>query len=95
MRLIGGKVYKKACGEHALAVQLTHLEITLRYFRRFPLKTKKRVSLIKFIAIRALTLKSIASKSPMTPNQLLVVRRKAAEINKITGVVEDKVRPTK
>jgi hypothetical protein len=84
--LLGGKIcFYRAATVHVLAVQLTHLETTLRYFERFPLKTKKRVSLTKFIDIRTQVLKSITAKTHLTPAELSSVRKKAAEINKIAG----------
>jgi hypothetical protein len=84
--LLGGKIcFYRAATVHVLAVQLTHLETTLRYFERFPLKTKKRVSLTKFIDIRTQVLKSITAKTHLTPAELSSVRKKAAQINKIAG----------
>lgn len=94
--LLGGRVsFQKAYGGHNLSVQLTHLKTTLRYFRLFPLKTIKRVSLIKFLAIYTTVIKSILQKRVLSPEELLVIRKKAKEINKTSGLADDKVRSTK
>lgn len=94
--LLDGRVaFQKSYSGHNLSVQLTHLKPTLRYFRLFPLKTIKRVALIKFLAVYATLIKSILQKRVLTPEELLGIRRKAKEINKTEQLVDDKVRPTK
>jgi hypothetical protein len=94
--LLGGRLsFQKSYGGHNLSVQLTHLRPTLRYFQLFPLKTVKRVSLIKFLAVYKMLIESIAHKRVLTPEELLVLRRKAKEINEIGSLADDKVRPTK
>lgn len=93
--LVGGRLsFQKSYSGHNLSVQLTHLKPTLRYFRRFPLKTIKRISLIKFLAIYKPVIRSILEKRPLTADELLLIRRRAKEINKVAGLVEDKVRST-
>lgn len=82
--LVGGRLsYQKSYKGHNLSVQLTHLKIVLRYFRLFPLKTIKRISLIKFLAIYRSSLKSIVEKRLLTAGELLLVKKRAREINKI------------
>jgi hypothetical protein len=94
-KLIGGRLsFQKSYNDHNLSVQVTHLKVTLRYFRQFPLKTIKRISLIKFLAIYTPVVKSISEKQPLTSAELSLIRRRAKEINKIVELVEDKVRPT-
>jgi hypothetical protein len=94
--LTGGRLsYQKSYKGYSLSVQLMHLKVILRYFRVFPLKTIKRVSLVKFLAIYRVLLKSIAEKRLLTPRELLFVKKRAKEINKIAELVEDKVRSTK
>lgn len=94
--LLGGRVsFQKSYAGHNMSVQSTFLKPTLQYFRRFPLKTIKRVALIKFLAVYKTLIASILHKRGLTPEELLVIRRKAKEINKVSGVVDDKVRPTK
>jgi hypothetical protein len=93
--LLGGKLsFQKSYSGHNLAVQATHLKAVLRYFRIFPLKTIKRVSLIKFLAIHRLLIRSIAEKRVLTSDELSCIRRHAKEINKSKELVEDKVRST-
>ena len=95
-RLLDGKVsFQKSYGGHNLSVQLTRLRPTLRYFRLFPLKTIKRVALIKFLAIYATLIKSRLQKRVLAPEELVLIRRKAKEINNTLGLVDDKVRPAK
>lgn len=94
--LLDGRLsYQKSYKGYNLSVQWTHLKALLRYFRVFPLKTIKRVSLIKFLAIYRPLLKSMAEKRLLTRGELLLVKKRAREINKIAGLVEDKVRSTK
>lgn len=91
--LLNGKVaFQKSYGGHNLTVQLTYLKPTLRYFRLFPLKTMKRVALIKFLAIYATVIDSIIQKRALTHEELLAIRRKAKEINNFSGLADDKVR---
>lgn len=94
--LLCGKVaFQKSYGGHNLSVQLAYLGLTLRYFRLFPLKTIKRVALIKFLAIYKTVTDSLLQKRPLTLEKLSAIRRKAKEINKIEQLTDDKVRPTK
>lgn len=94
--LIGGRLsFQKGYGGHNLSVQLTNLKVILRYFRVFPLKTIKRVSLIKFLHIYSVIIKSIADRRILNQAELAGIRYKAKEINKVKTLVEDKVRPTK
>lgn len=94
--LISGKVsFQKSYAGHNLSVQLTHLTVILRYFRLFPLKTIKRVSLIKFLVIYRQLVQSIKNKRPLSTEELTLVKKKAKEINKIKNLVEDKVRSIK
>jgi len=92
--LLNGKVaFQKSYGGHNLSVQLTYLKPTLRYFRLFPLKTIKHVSLIKFLAVYDLLINSILQQRVLTPDELLLIRKKAKEVNKTPGLADDKVRP--
>ena len=94
--LLNGKVsFQKSYGGHSLSVQLTYLKVVLRYFRLFPLKTIKRVALIKFLAIYKQLLETMTNKKPFSPDELRVVKKRAKEINKIENLVEDKVRSIK
>jgi hypothetical protein len=94
-KLVGGRLsFQKSYSGHNLSVQISHLKVTLRYFRQFPLKTIKRISLIKFLAIYRPVVRSISEKRPLTSAELSLIRRRAKEINKIVELVEDKVRPT-
>jgi len=94
--LLCGRVsFQKSYGGHNLSVQLTYLKSALRYFRVFPLKTLKRISLIKFLAIYKLLIASISRKQPLSSEELRLIKIRAKEINKIESLVEDKVRSTK
>lgn len=94
--LINGRVsFQKSYSGHNLSVQLTFLKVILRYFRIFPLKTIKRVSLVKFLVIYRQLIKSIAQKRSLSSDELALVIKRAKEINKIENVVEDKVRSIK
>jgi len=95
--LVGGRLsYQKSYKGYNLSVQLTHLKVVLRYFRLFPLKTIKRVSLIKFLSIYRPLLKSVAEKRLLTVDELSLIKKRVGEINKIAeGFAEDKVRSTK
>lgn len=93
--LVGGRLsFQKSYGGHNLSVQITRLKPVLAYFRRFPLKTIKRISLIKFLVIYRIVTSSIAKKQPLDAKELFLIRTRAKEINKITGLIEDKVRST-
>jgi len=93
--LVGGRLsFQKSYGGHNLGVQITRLKPVLAYFRRFPLKTIKRISLIKFLVIYRIVTSSIAKKQPLDAKELFLIRTRAKEINKITGLIEDKVRST-
>ncbi len=93
---VNGKVsFLKSCGDYNLSVQLTCLKTILGYFRRFPLKTIKRVALIKFLVVYRAVMSSILQKRPLSPSELALVRKRAKEINKIEKLVEDKVRSIK
>ena len=94
-RIDGRVSFQKSYGGHNLSVELTHLRGILRYFRLFPLKTIKRVSLVKFLSVYSAVIKSIADKRTFTPKELEVLRRKMKQINKIKNLDEDKVRSTK
>jgi len=92
--LIGGRLsFQKLHGGHALTVQTTNLKPLLRYFQNFPLKTIKRVSLIKFLAIYRVVITSTANKKLLSVEEMRFIKRRANEINKLEKVVEYKVRP--
>lgn len=110
--LLNGKLFfQPGYGGYNLTVQLTFLKRALHYFRRFPLKTKKRIALIKFLTIYRLLTTSMEQGRPLTSSELALIRKRAKEINpdwrvrwkanskvvvdKIEAVVEDKVRSTK
>lgn len=80
--LLSGKVsFQKSYGGFNLSVQLTFLKKTFHYFRRFPLKTKKRISLIKFLTVYRLLTESLKQKRLLSPEELALVRKRAKEIN--------------
>ena len=89
--LIGGRVvFQKSASVHNLTVQLTHLRPILRYFRLFPLKSQKRIVLLKFLAIYKPYIKSIAEKRLLTAEEMVVVRRRAREVNKFNELLKIK-----
>jgi hypothetical protein len=80
--LLGGKLsFQKGYDGYNLSVQLTFLKKTLHYFRRFPLKTKKRIALIKFLTVYRLLTESMEQKRLLSPAELALVRKRAKEIN--------------
>lgn len=80
--LLGGKLsFQKGYGGYNLSVQLTFLKKILHYFRQFPLKTKKRIALIKFLTIYRLLISSMEVGRLLTSKELAVVRKRAKEIN--------------
>jgi hypothetical protein len=94
--LVNGKVcFLKSYGGHNLSVQLMYLKVLLRYFRVFPLKTIKRVALVKFLAVYRKVLENARRKHPLSSDELEAMKKRAKEINKIEGFADDKVRPTK
>jgi len=82
--LTAGRVsYQKGYNEHNLSVQLANLRPILRYFQLFPLKSLKRVALIKFLAIYKLYGKSATENCVLRAKEMMIVRRRVREINKI------------
>lgn len=80
--LLSGTVsFHKSYGRHNLRVRPTFLKKTLHYFRRFPLKSKKRISLIKFLTVYDLLIRCREQKRPLTEEELTLVRKRAKEIN--------------
>lgn len=92
--LLSGRVHTTRDG-HNLTVNRLYLADALRYFRMYPLKTKKRIALQKFLYIYRLLRDYDAAKTRFTPRQLARVRHLTAQINKKSNErSEDKVRPT-
>lgn len=80
--LLDGKLsFQKSYSGYNLSVQLTFLKKILHYFRRFPLKTKKRIALIKFLTVYRLLTTSMERGRLLTPTELALVRKRAKEIN--------------
>ena len=80
--LLGGRLsFLKSYNGYNLTVNFTFLKKALQYYCRFPLKTKKRISLIKFLSVYNLLIAALAKKRPLTAVELTFVRKRAKEIN--------------
>lgn len=80
--LLDGKIsFQKKYEGHNLTVNLTFLKKVLHYFRKFPLKTKKRISLIKFLSVYKLLNRVLTKKRSLTIPELNFIRKKAKQIN--------------
>lgn len=91
--LLDAKVsFQKSYAGHSLVISFGYLKKILNYFTKFPLKTKKRLSLYKFRFIYARLLANKASRTPLTDKEILMFKKRAREINKIENLIEDKVR---
>lgn len=82
--LLNGRVsFLKSVASHNLSVHLTYLKVVLHYFCVFPLKTIKRICLLKFLAIYREVIESYVRKQPLSKEKLARIKKKAQEINKI------------
>lgn len=67
-RLVNGRLsYLKSYGGYNLTVNLIYLQTVIKYFQRFKLKTKKRVSYLKWLQIYKIKIQAIKNKTKLTP----------------------------
>ena len=80
--LLDGKLsfQKSYCG-HNLTINFPFFKKSLKYFSQFPLKTKKRISLIKFLSVYKLLIRAKTEKRMLTTEELIFIKKRVKKIN--------------